>query len=465
VDSKYKDSSTLDLRTWSASATGSNVVDRELQRELVRAALFHRAAPQIGRYRIGPQLGAGASAVVYAAHDEQLARPVAIKIFVARSSATQLHVLREARALAQVSHPNVVAVYEVSEWNDHALIAMELIRGTTLARWQDDPRRSIHELLAAYLQAGRGLEAAHRAALVHRDFKPANVMVADSGRVAVTDFGLVSHVASGVVPGDPGGSAADTHALVGTPAYAAPEQLRGTSPHPSADIYSFALALGWALTRMHPVEAAVAWRRAIVHKVPRRLVAAICAGLATDPAARGSSITPLLAAIAAALPSRAWRAAAAPPWFDGLMPAPRRWPIHAVIAATAVATAIGSAHMLVEDRKRDATHGPASGLVRVFHAPTSAALHDQPIAVEPNRTWTLRSTSPLELTTDDAGAKTALLDAAVPHAVSISEANTVAASPPRRPKSRSKLLRQPRRGDEHDGSAGPAAPLRIERSD
>jgi WD40 repeat protein/predicted Ser/Thr protein kinase len=283
--------------------TGSHTLDRVLSRELVRAALFERrAAPRIGRFLVAERLGAGASSVVYAAWDEPLARRVAVKVFVAESSATRLQVQREARALAQLSHRNVVAVFEVGEWNDHAFIAMELVIGTTLSHWQADPDRTTAEILDAYLQAGRGLAAAHRAGLVHRDFKPANVMVAGDGRVVVTDFGLVGEVAAGpMVPagGAPGNTATGPRSLIGTPAYAAPEQRHGAIPHPSADLYSFALSLCEALIGWHPRRhPAQVWDRALARRVPPRLRAAIRAGLAEDPAARGPSLDALLDALA-----------------------------------------------------------------------------------------------------------------------------------------------------------------------
>lgn len=292
-----------DTATWSGDDTGSHLIDRELERELVRAALFDGCpAPRIGRFAVAERLGAGASSVVYAAWDESLARRVAVKIFVTASPATYRQVQHEARALAQLSHRNVVAVYEVGEWHDHAFIAMELIAGTTLARWQTARKRSAAEIMDAYLQAGWGLAAAHRAGLVHRDFKPANVMVASDGRVAVTDFGLAgsaAHEAEATgLPTPISGSAITTRAAIGTPAYVAPEQRRGAIPHPSADIYSFSLALCEALIGWHPMQRAEpAWRAALARRVPRRVYEAICIGLAKQPSARGDTMAPLLDAL------------------------------------------------------------------------------------------------------------------------------------------------------------------------
>jgi len=296
---------------WSNDDTGAPPVERVLERELVRAALFEGcSAPKIGRFVVDSWLGAGASSVVYAAWDDRLSRRVAVKVFVAEASATHDQVQCEARALAQLSHRNVVAMYDVGEWRGHAFIAMELVAGTTLASWQATARRSTAELLDAYLQAGRGLASAHEAGLVHRDFKPANVMVAGDGRVVVTDFGLAGSVAPEPATSSARdvarGSANPTRPAVGTPAYAAPEQCRGATPHPSADIYSFSVALCEALIGRHPMgEPEVVWRRALARRVPRRLYEAICAGLAEQPSTRGDTMAPLLAILASSSPRAA----------------------------------------------------------------------------------------------------------------------------------------------------------------
>jgi len=292
-----------DASTWSSDDTGSHPADRELQRELVRAALFDgRSAPRIGRFIVAERLGAGASSVVYAAWDDLLARRVAVKIFVADMSATQEQFQREAHALGQLSHRNVVAVYDVGEWKGHAFIAMELIAGETLSRWQAARKRSTAELLDAYLQAGHGLAAAHQAGLVHRDFKPANVMVAGDGRVVVTDFGLAGNIDPDArdteIRHPAGRSATTTRPALGTPAYVAPEQRSGATPHPSADIYSFAVALCEALIGWHPMrEPDAVWQRALARRVPRRVHDAICTGLAKQPSERGDTMASLLMAL------------------------------------------------------------------------------------------------------------------------------------------------------------------------
>jgi serine/threonine protein kinase len=300
-----------DASTWSSDDSGSHPADRELQRELVRAALFDgRSAPRIGRFIVAERLGAGASSVVYAAWDDLLSRRVAVKIFVADMSATHDQFQHEAHALGQLSHRNVVAVYDVGEWKDHAFIAMELIAGVTLSRWQAARKRSTAELLDAYLQAGRGLAAAHQAGLVHRDFKPTNAMVARDGRVVVTDFGLAGNVALDArdteVRRPAGSSPTSARPGPGTPAYVAPEQRSGATPHPSADIYSFSIALCEALLGYHPMrEPDAVWQRALARRVPRRVHDAICTGLAKQPSERGDTMASLLLALTA--PSRRGR--------------------------------------------------------------------------------------------------------------------------------------------------------------
>jgi serine/threonine protein kinase/tetratricopeptide (TPR) repeat protein len=170
-----------------------------LRKAQVRAALFHKVEPlKIGRFVLLEPLGAGAMGEIYAAYDDQLDRKVALKLVRAGSSLTAKaddRLLREAQTLAQVSHPNVVQIYEAGTFNGRLFIAMELIRGKTLSRWLTEagqvPRPvRMREILRQFIAAGRGLEAAHAAGVAHRDFKPDNVLVGDDGRVRVVDFGL-----------------------------------------------------------------------------------------------------------------------------------------------------------------------------------------------------------------------------------------------------------------------------------
>ena len=148
----------------------------------------------VDRYLIVDELGQGGMGVVYKAFDPELGRPIALKLLNTRSDASDVlrgRLLREAQALARLSHPNVIAVHDVGTFDDDVFIAMEFVDGTVAAPLaQEPPARSQREILDVFLAAGEGLRAAHRAGLVHRDFKPDNVIVGCDGRVRVLDFGL-----------------------------------------------------------------------------------------------------------------------------------------------------------------------------------------------------------------------------------------------------------------------------------
>jgi serine/threonine protein kinase len=274
----------------------ADTLDVMVDQPLASMTLFGGDPPTIDRYTIERRLGAGATAVVYAARDTTLDRPVALKIMAGRDAggAWRARAHREARALARLDHPNVVAVHDVGEWQGHPFITMELVVGMTLARWQTEEPRAWPAILRHYLAAGRGLEAAHSVGLVHRDFKPANVLVARSGSVLVTDFGLAALVEPAALTAKGG---------IGTPAYLAPEQREGAPPQPSADVYSFSVALCEALMGRHPVLASAADFR----RIPRRIRATLDRGMAPDVAQRWQHMGPLLAAITAALPAPASR--------------------------------------------------------------------------------------------------------------------------------------------------------------
>ena len=208
-------------------------------RASVRKQLFGDDAPvSIGRYRIQERLGRGGMGIVYSAFDPQLGRRVALKVLrpggrhkLDPDRAARL--VREARAMARLSHPNVAAVYEVGSVGSKVYIAMEFIEGATLRHWLRDGERTWEEVVRIFVDAGRGLEAAHDAGLVHRDFKPDNVMVSDDRRVRVLDFGLAranmpNPSTEGVDTGEPssddGDGLTETGTVLGTPAYMAPEQ-------------------------------------------------------------------------------------------------------------------------------------------------------------------------------------------------------------------------------------------------
>jgi eukaryotic-like serine/threonine-protein kinase len=213
------------------------------------------APVQFGRYVFAGELGAGGMGVVYAARDPELDRIVAVKLLRGESDPRrQDRLRREAQVMAQLAHPNVVAVYDVGVLEDGLFIAMEYVEGETLARWLAAPR-SRREILDAYCAAGRGLAAAHAAGIVHRDFKPENVLVGKDGRVRVSDFGLARPTAlraqlRGTVAEGPGAALvagltpplSDLTApgtLMGTPRYMAPEVHGGKEADALSDQFSF----------------------------------------------------------------------------------------------------------------------------------------------------------------------------------------------------------------------------------
>ena len=216
--------------------------------------------PRLGRYASLERLGAGAMGVVYKALDSELGRSVALKLLKRPDRELTERLVREARAMAQVTHPNVVAVYEVGVADASTYIAMELVEGESLRGWQSKPR-PIVEILEAYRAAGHGLAAAHAAGIVHRDFKPDNVLVGTDGRVRVTDFGLAA-----ARPPEGGGRAAGrlfasgvddvelttAGTVLGTPAYMAPEQFIGGNVDPRTDQFNFCVALYEALYGLRP---------------------------------------------------------------------------------------------------------------------------------------------------------------------------------------------------------------------
>lgn len=163
-------------------------------RSRIAEALFGEMseAEMIAHYEIERCIGSGGMGVVYSAYDRRLDRPVALKLL--RKDTMSAHhkqrLIDEARALAKLSHPNVVQVYEVGEHECDVYIAMELIRGETLWDWQQSKRRNWQQTVRRYRAAGAGLAAAHDAGIVHRDFKPTNVLVGEDDRARVADFGL-----------------------------------------------------------------------------------------------------------------------------------------------------------------------------------------------------------------------------------------------------------------------------------
>ena len=248
----------------------SQIETAERQRARAGTAVTALApGTRIGRYTITAVTGSGGMGIVYAAHDPGLERKVALKLLrpelsVRRTTAeAQARLLREARAMAQVAHPNIVAVYEIGTFDDQVFLAMEFVEGTTLTRWLRAERRAWPQVLEVFAMAGRGLAAAHASGLVHRDFKPENVLIGNDGRVRVTDFGLArpaldpsSESSSDAAPAwYATGALTQTGHLAGTPAYMAPEQFRGGGTDPRTDQFSFCVALYEGLYGVRPFPA------------------------------------------------------------------------------------------------------------------------------------------------------------------------------------------------------------------
>lgn len=268
----------------------------------VRSRLFGGAAHvRIGRYRLVRQLGVGGMGEVYLAEDPELGRRVAVKQVRVElgSSAQRARLVSEARALARLSHPNVVQIHEVGEHEGETYLAMEYVEGTSLLRWLDEPRLWT-QVLALFVAAGRGIEAAHGCGLVHRDFKPANVLLGDDGRPRVADFGLA------LAPAPTRGPVAQPE-VAGTIRYMSLEQLRGEAIDARTDQFSFCVALYEALWGQLPFFPTSDLSVRIAHleadsprpprwsmRVPRRLWTAIRRGLRRDPSQRWPGMGALL---------------------------------------------------------------------------------------------------------------------------------------------------------------------------
>jgi eukaryotic-like serine/threonine-protein kinase len=217
-----------------------------------------RLGQRAGRFVLLSEVGRGGMGTVFAAYDEHLERKVAIKLLhpgrgAAADASYRERLLREAQAMARVAHPNVVSVYEVGETGGQVFLAMEFVDGVPLSQWQKQQERTWKAVLEMYLQAGRGLAAAHAMGLVHRDFKPDNVLVGRDGRARVLDFGLArvdelqSEAPGLAVPPSAGQtiSRALTAAgrVAGTPGYMSPEQYQCEPLDARSDQFSFCVAL------------------------------------------------------------------------------------------------------------------------------------------------------------------------------------------------------------------------------
>jgi eukaryotic-like serine/threonine-protein kinase len=325
---------------------------------------------RIGRFRIRRLLGSGGMSVVYEAYDDRLDRTVALKLLRERGGKRrQARLQREAQALARLSHPNVVEVYETGSHQGRAFLVMERLPGQPLQRWLAAERRSVPAVVTTFVAAGRGLAAAHAQGLVHRDFKPSNVLVGADGRVRVFDFGLAApsgpasedSVGTGPYPVSSGphairtapqSSASASHpvlgelelhgegyeeiwesaltrtgAMLGTPAYMSPEQYEGRPATAQSDQFALCVALYEALYGEHPFVERQAWDLLPKHvmegrlrepprgnTVPAGLQRVLVRGLSVQPTARWPTMDALLVALERALGQRrrvAWVAGVA----------------------------------------------------------------------------------------------------------------------------------------------------------
>ena len=276
----------------------------------------------LDRYVVIEEIGRGGMGVVLRAYDPKLQREVALKVLRAASAESEARLVREARAMAQLSHPNVVAVYDVAVRDEDAqsqvALAMEFVPGTDLRHWLEQQDRGCDEVLEAFAAAGQGLAAAHSEGLLHRDFKPGNVLVGDDGRVRVTDFGLArlrssSSLDDGAPSSRSSGSDSDLSvdrltevgSVVGTPRFMAPEQHGAMELSPAVDQYAFCVSLWFALTGLYPfrersiralqeakLEGPPPWPGP--SSVPSRVVNAVLRGLSPHPDNRFPSMDALL---------------------------------------------------------------------------------------------------------------------------------------------------------------------------
>ena len=284
----------------------------------------------LGRYVVRERLGAGGMGVVYEAYDPELNRKIAIKLMRPGGSGStsasegRARLMREAQAMAQLSHPNAIAVYDVGTLGDQVFIAMEYVEGRTLTHWLAELKRPWREIANMFVHTGRGLAAAHAAGILHRDFKPDNVLVGKDGRPRVLDFGLARALFGEPEKRAPDDELAKADAdgpsnlaplrvvltqpgrLMGTPAYMAPEQLMGERVDEKSDQYSFCAALFQGLYGILPFNAdnfgalleQIRLRKVTevpnLNSVPSSVHQALLRGLSPNPADRFSSIEALL---------------------------------------------------------------------------------------------------------------------------------------------------------------------------
>ena len=276
------------------------------------------AGTRVDRYLLLRPIASGGMSVVFAAYDPELDRRLAIKFLRAavREPMDDARLLREAQVMARLSHPNVVQLYDVGLFEERVFLVMELVEGTTLRHWLGKQPRSRAEVMEVLMAAGRGLAEAHRHGVIHRDFKPENVLVSDDGVVKVMDFGLaratrasaILSISQEQVAGMSVGQLTRPGVVMGTPGYMAPEQLAGGRGDARSDQFAFCCALyeglsgdrpyaGTALDDYMASMAAARNVKPLPRLVPSRVRAAVMRGLALDPPQRFASMDELLDAV------------------------------------------------------------------------------------------------------------------------------------------------------------------------
>ena len=295
-------------------------LNNRLTRDKIRAGETEAdPGTSIGRYVVLETIGRGGMGRVLRAYDPKLQREVALKVLrnYTASDAANQRMLREARAMAQLSHPNVVAVHDTEETKAGVVLVMEYVAGQALNEWLKSANRDWTEIIHHFVAAGRGVAAAHAAGLLHRDFKAANVLVASTGEIKVTDFGLARAAAGS--RGASRGPQSEYNSLdsmdtvltqvgvvVGTPRYMAPEQHRNAELTTAVDQYAFCVSLWHALVGTPPyrgktVRALILAKEGAIPSwpteappLPRRMVDAIRRGLSFEPGDRWPSLSDLL---------------------------------------------------------------------------------------------------------------------------------------------------------------------------
>jgi tetratricopeptide (TPR) repeat protein/tRNA A-37 threonylcarbamoyl transferase component Bud32 len=340
------------------------------------------------RYEVKRLLGAGGMCEVYEAFDSVLHRAVALKLFKLaqirsqETGAAAKRLVREARAMAMLWHRNVVAVHDVGVHGDQVFIAMQLVDGVNLREWLAAETRTTAEILRVLCEAGEGLRVAHDTQLVHRDFKPDNVLVSRDGTARVTDFGLARRVETEDEAGGGGAPAPEgpdarvtrTGSLAGTPAYMAPEQVTDGRCDSRSDQFSFCVTAWEALFGARPFagDSLVAIHSNAIdgnivrpdgnRRVPHRVENALRRGLAVDPMQRFATMSDLLACLD-----------------RGARP---RWSRRALVGAVAVAGAIAvvagvrAARESTTPADPPIAHAPVSMLIADFANYTSEPVFD-----------------------------------------------------------------------------------------